>query len=168
MHGNRRLWLLLLVLSAVTGLTVFDAPRPFHIAVASSRNTHVSRFDRSPAIGNDANSQTLLALRPRKLDESPPQNAFVVKDWAPPPPPPPAPPPPPPPQAPPLPFQFLGQQSAGVQWVVFLGNHDHIYVVRVGDVIEGRYQIDAITPPSMTFTYLPLQQQQTLSIGPAQ
>lgn len=83
---------------------------------------------------------------------------------------PPAPKPPPsapalPPQAPPLPFTFLGKRSDGTQWQVFLGRGDQTLIVQEGSTIEGAYRIDAVKPPTLTMTYLPLAQTQTLTIG---
>ena len=97
------------------------------------------------------------------------QNLFGSQNWVPPPPPPeknPAPPPPPPPpMAPPLPFAYLGKAAADGSWEVFLTRGEKIYIVRDKMVIDGTYRIDAIAPPNMTFTYLPLKQVQQLNIG---
>ncbi|MCG2586560.1 hypothetical protein [Massilia sp. TS11] len=76
-----------------------------------------------------------------------------------------APPPPPPPSAPPLPFQVIGKAVSDGQWQVFLARGDRTYVVAANSVIDGVYRVDSIAPPSMTLTYLPLNQQQQLSIG---
>lgn len=89
-------------------------------------------------------------------------DAFAVRSWAPPPPPAAA-----APTAPPLPFTFLGKQYEDEAWVVFLGWQDRVYIVREGDAIDGQYRVDAIRPPTLTLTYLPLPQVQTLSIGEA-
>jgi len=91
---------------------------------------------------------------------------FVHQDWTPPPPPPAAPPPPPPPTAPPLPFTFLGKSVGGGAWEIYLARGDRTYVVREkGAVIDGTYRVDAIAPPVLTLTYLPLNQVQQLNIG---
>lgn len=163
MRRHRRLILLLLVLALAADLVLFDDPggRGAGPAIATARPIR-SATERPSA---PADSATLLALRPRVAPETPPNNAFVARDWTPPPPPPPPPSPPPPPLAPPLPFQFLGKQMDDGQWQVFLGRQDRTYVVRTGDVIEGTYHVDQIAPPLLTLTYLPLKQPQTLSIG---
>jgi hypothetical protein len=105
------------------------------------------------------------------------KNAFAARSWLPPAPPPrpvpPAPPPPPPatpepPRAPPLPFKFAGrleQPGAPTSWYLLLG--ERLVVVAVGDVIDGQYRVDAGSAGQLAFTYLPLQQQQLLSIGAA-
>ncbi|KQV78430.1 hypothetical protein ASD15_21665 [Massilia sp. Root351] len=91
---------------------------------------------------------------------------FGSQNWAPPPPPPaPAPPPPPPPQAPPLPFTYIGKAASDGAWEVFLARADKTYVVRAQTVIDGVYRVDAIAPPMLKLTYLPLNQSQQLNIG---
>ncbi|MDB5950038.1 MAG: hypothetical protein JWR65_1893 [Massilia sp.] len=94
-------------------------------------------------------------------------DAFASHDWTPPPPKPVvAPPaPPPPPSAPPLPFTFLGKAVANGAWEVFLARGNETLIVRDKMVIDGVYRIDAIAPPGMTITYLPLNQVQQLNIG---
>lgn len=91
---------------------------------------------------------------------------FGSQNWTPPPPPPSQPPPPPPPSAPPLPFTYLGKAAADGVWEVFLARGgDRTYVVRNQTVIDGVYRIDAIAPPMLKLTYLPLNQVQQLNIG---
>jgi hypothetical protein len=93
---------------------------------------------------------------------------FGRRDWNPPPPPPqpaPPPPPPPPPTAPPLPFTFIGKSVGAGAWEVYLARGDRTYVVRADTVIDGMYRVDAIAPPVLTLTYLPLNQVQQLNIG---
>ena len=94
--------------------------------------------------------------------------AFASHDWTPPPLPPaapPPPPPPPPPSAPPLPFTVIGKAVANGQWEVFLARGSETVIVRNKMVLDGVYRIDAIAPPGMTFTYLPLNQVQQIHIG---
>jgi nucleoid-associated protein YgaU len=115
----------------------------------------------------------ILALAPREtlIGDSIDQfrqgenGVFGRQDWTPPPPPPPAPPPPPPPSAPPLPFTFIGKSVADGAWEVYLARGDRTYVVRDKTVIEGTYRVDAIAPPVLTLTYLPLNTVQQLNIG---
>jgi hypothetical protein len=73
--------------------------------------------------------------------------------------------PPPPPTAPPLPFQFLGKAAADGQWEVYLGRGEQTFVVHKGSQIDGIYRIDAVAPPTLTITYLPMNQVQQLNIG---
>jgi len=94
---------------------------------------------------------------------------FGGQTWNPPPPPAPpasAMPPPPPPTAPPLPFTVLGKAAADGQWEVFLSRGaDQTFVVRKHTVIDGMYRVETIAPPTMTMTYLPMNQVQQLNIG---
>jgi hypothetical protein len=94
-----------------------------------------------------------------------PGSAFAVQNWTPPPPPPPKPAPPPPPVAPPLPFVYLGKVLENGVWEVFLARGNETLIVRKEMVVDGVYRIDAIAPPSMTMTYLPLKQVQQINIG---
>ncbi|MGW8391253.1 hypothetical protein [Pseudoduganella sp. HUAS MS19] len=94
---------------------------------------------------------------------------FGGQNWNPPPPQPTAaelkPPPPPPPTAPPLPFQYLGKAAAEGAWEVYLGRGEQTFVVKKGMQIDGMYRVDAIAPPTLTITYLPMNQVQQLNIG---
>lgn len=75
------------------------------------------------------------------------------------------PPPPPPPSAPPLPFVYIGKAVDEGAWEVFLARGDKTYIVRNKMVIDGVYRVDAIAPPTLTLTYLPLNQVQQINIG---
>jgi hypothetical protein len=134
----------------------------------------------APVAKPDANAgQQILALVPREVLIGDSDGAFgqgqngagpfAHQDWTPPPPPPPPPepaPPPPPPTAPPLPFSFIGKSVADGAWEVYLARGDRTYIVREkGFVIDGTYRVDAIAPPVLTLTYLPLNQVQQLNIG---
>lgn len=95
-------------------------------------------------------------------------DVFGRRDWTPPPPPPPPAekaPPPPPPQAPPIPFTFIGKAVAQGSWEVYLARGDQTYIVRNQMVIDGTYRVDAIAPPVLKLTYLPLNQVQQINIG---
>jgi hypothetical protein len=138
------------------------APMPVSAAVASAR-----------AASEPAGGPRILALLPREAligdsDEQFRQGdnpVFGHQDWTPPPPPPPPPAPAPPPSAPPLPFTFIGKSVADGAWEVYLARGDRTYVVRDQTVIDGTYRVDAIAPPVLTLTYLPLNQVQQLNIG---
>lgn len=90
---------------------------------------------------------------------------FARQDWTPPPPPPAPAPPPPPPSAPPLPFTFIGKSLQDGVWEIYLARGDRTHLVRENTVIDGMYRVDAIKPPVLTLTYLPLNQVQQLNIG---
>jgi hypothetical protein len=123
-----------------------------------------------------SNEPVILALTPRATligdgDEAMGgrDNLFGSQDWNPAPPPPSAaaskPAPPPPPVAPPLPFTYLGKAAEAGQWEVYLARGDKTYIVQDKMVIDGMYRVEAIAPPNLTLTYLPLNQVQQLNIG---
>lgn len=70
-----------------------------------------------------------------------------------------------PPRAPPLPYVYMGKSIGQGQITVFLTRDEKPYVAKLGDVLDDQYRIDAINPPLLEFTYLPLAQKQTLQIG---
>lgn len=95
------------------------------------------------------------------------EQVFVSQDWTPPPPPTvaPSPVPVPAPSAPPVPYTYLGKALGEGNWEVYLARASQTYIVRKQSVIDGMYRVDAIAPPSMTLTYLPLNQVQQMNIG---
>jgi hypothetical protein len=106
----------------------------------------------------------------RRTDETPPRaNVFAAKSFYVPPPKPKrvamAAPPPPPPVAPPLPFTYMGMLKEGGSTVVFVVNGERLHSVRVGDVIDGSYRVEAVGSEGVTFVYLPMNEKQTLRIG---
>ncbi len=135
-------------------------------AVASPKRASGDK-DAEPAILRLAPRATLIGS-----DDGAGQDVFGSRDWNPPPPPPPneaasntPPPPPPPPSAPALPFTYLGKAVSNGSWEVFLAIGDKTYIARDKLVIDGLYRVDAIAPPTLTLTYLPLNQVQQLNIG---
>jgi hypothetical protein len=117
----------------------------------------------------------ILRLIPRATlagssDAAAGDDVFGRRDWNPPPPPAAAAStvkaaPPPPPTAPALPFTYLGKAAQGGSWEVFLAIGEKTYIARDKMVIDGIYRVDAIAPPTLTLTYLPLNQVQQLNIG---
>lgn len=71
------------------------------------------------------------------------------------------------PTAPPLPYAFIGKKHEGESWEVYLSRGEHTFVAREGETLEGSYRVERIAPPTLTLTYLPLSQAQTLAIGDA-
>ena len=134
---------------------------------APAAPTSGARTQSDPAILRLAPRATLIGNSDEAMGAG--QDVFGRRDWNPPPPPPPAstvkPPPPPPPSAPPLPFTYLGKAAAAGSWEVFLAVGEKTYIVRDKMVIDGLYRVDAIAPPALTLTYLPLNQVQQLNIG---
>ena len=113
---------------------------------------------------------TIAALRPRaELLGRAGGEIFASQSFDPPPPPPPRAPevasaPPVPPA---LPFTYLGKKRDGENWEVWLSVGDQTYYVREGSLVEHDYAVNAIRPPLLTLTYLPLKQMQTMTIGEA-
>jgi hypothetical protein len=73
--------------------------------------------------------------------------------------------PPPPPTAPPLPFTYLGKQTADGLMEVYLARGNEIFIVRDKTVIQNTYRVESIKPPTLSLVYLPLNEIQRLSIG---
>lgn len=151
-------------------------PLPSVSAAAASTAATAAAVERAPApaaANAGAGGTAILALVPRETligdgDAQFRQDAkgvFGRQDWAPPPPPPQPAPPPPAPTAPPLPFTFIGKSLADGIWEVYLARGDRTYVARDKAVIDGTWRVDAIAPPVLTLTYLPLNQVQQLNIG---
>lgn len=122
------------------------------------------------AVSAAAGDVTVESIRPRKAPPPLPEDPtsvggpFAARTWDPPPvvv----APAPPPPPMAPPLPFTVIGKKLDAGGWEVYLAQGDQVHVVRPETVIDGTYRVGSIRPPTMSLTYLPLQQVQHLSIG---
>jgi hypothetical protein len=92
-------------------------------------------------------------------------NPFATRDWTPAP----AAAPPasrrPPPSAPPLPFTYIGKSVGDGAWEVYLARGDLTYLVRERSVLDGAWRVDRIAPPTLTLTYLPLNQVLQLNIG---
>ena len=93
-------------------------------------------------------------------------DVFPAKSWYVPPPPP-KPVPPPPPAPPPLPFIYMGKLLEGDKLTIFLTKQDRHYAVKAGETLDGAYRIDSVTAQQVVFTYLPLNMQQTLTLGGA-
>lgn len=71
------------------------------------------------------------------------------------------------PVAPPLPFRYVGQlEDAEGKVIVYLARGENVHTVRVGDVVEAQYRLDALDNGQATLTYLPMNQQQMLAIPP--
>ena len=76
------------------------------------------------------------------------------------------PPEPPPPQAPPLPFKYLGRlQESAERTVWYLLQGERLIVVASGESVDNTYRIDGAEAGQLRLTYLPLGQQQSLTIG---
>lgn len=137
------------------------APAPARTAASSARRSD------EIAIARLVPRETLIGASGERFGEGG-NGLFARHDWTPPPPPPsnaPPPAPPPPPSAPPLPFTYLGKSLQDGVWEIYLARGERTYLVRDGITIDGTYRVDAIRPPVLTLTYLPLGQAQQLNIG---
>jgi hypothetical protein len=163
---NKRLVLLAFALLATLGLalTVADDEEPG--AVAVSEPTRAAKpVSRGPA-GAQANVElapqvALLQPRDTMPEGKSTGAAFAARTWDPPPPPLPR---PGPPVAPPLPFTYVGKKFEEGSWEVFIELGERVLVVQERDLIAQQWRVDKIEPSSMTLTYLPLNQKQSLSI----
>lgn len=163
-------------LVAAAGLVVFGDNTPEDVVAEPVERAQAPAA--APAMENKVASDkdknvAILRLVPREVligDSEDRFNAgenglFARQDWTPPPPPPAPAPPPPPPSAPPLPFTFIGKSLQDGVWEIYLARGDRTHLVRENTVIDGMYRVDAIKPPVLTLTYLPLNQVQQLNIG---
>jgi len=136
------------------------APAPARAVASSAKSSD------EIAIARLVPRETLIGASGERFGEAE-NSLFARHDWTPPPPPPSnaPPPPPPPPSAPPLPFTYLGKSLQDGVWEIYLARGERTYLVRDGITIDGTYRVDAIRPPVLTLTYLPLEQAQQLNIG---
>jgi hypothetical protein len=163
------LWIVLLVITA--GIIVFDPGKPQGGAIVDAVPRRAGGQPPAEASGatqrEKGEAPMILALKPRsaaaEIDD-----AFAARDWRPPPPPPAKLTARPQAVAPPLPYTVLGKMLDNGAWQVFLSRNDRILVVKSLDTIDNAYRVEEIRPPTMTLTYLPTQQRQTLPIGGAE
>lgn len=167
------IWLPLLMGAAYLAYQDTSTPPPVELVNPTARTNPADApgnrapDNEAPAILELIPRDVLLASRTKPATAPPSnRNLFEFRSWTPvPPPPPPA--PPVVPTAPALPFTFLGKKVQDGQWEVFLAHGDITHVVKDGATFARLYQVQRIQPPTMTIVYLPLNQAQTLSIGPA-
>ena len=67
--------------------------------------------------------------------------------------------------APALPFQFMGRFTDDGKTAYFLQIDGQNVVARPGEKINDSYLLDSVSGDTMNFTYLPLNQKQTLVVG---
>lgn len=155
---------------------LFGAAKPENSGNSKDAPTaHVGKGDKpAPAAGKpaplDKSGKPGKPGQPNKAaakpEDTPPQEAlFDSQTWTPPPPPPPKPTPPPPPVAPPLAFTVIGKKLEEGKWEVFLARGEQIFIAKEKAVLDNNYRVESIKPPTLTVTYLPLNQTQTLTIG---
>lgn len=154
-------------LAATLAATAWVATRPDDAAVPVAAPVRQA----APAASASAALQVAPtgAARQPWAEASPAQLAA----WQPPPPPPPPPapppiaaPPPPPPMAPPLPYQMIGRVVEGegtkAVEVALLSGPNRALSVRRGDVIDGQWRVDQVSPSGVNLTWLPAKLPQNL------
>lgn len=92
------------------------------------------------------------------------QDLFGPTTWNPPPAPVPLPQKPPPPTAPAFGYAVAGLVHDANGPMIVLNRQNQHFVLRVGDMLEQTYRIEAIGPQSVTVTYLPLRLTQVVPI----
>lgn len=149
------------VAALLVGLTIFGADTD----TASAPDTAVAPTTAKSDGRQPAERPVSFDLPARVLAADASVDLFSRHSWfVPPPPAPPA--PPAKPTAPPLPYTLLGSYAAaGDKPVYFLVNGDRVHDVHVGDVLDSTYKVDGESNGQLTFTYLPLGTQQSLSVG---
>lgn len=176
--GHRRWWIWLPLLGVGGWLALFGDKSPASdAAVSLPVRAAVSPAESAPyaAPAPTTGADSLQALVPRDRliatatgdgtgAPAAPRDLFSARSWNPPPPPTPVA-PPAAPVAPPLPYTFIGKKHEGDAWEVYLTKGEQTFVVRQGEMLESTYRVDKIQPPTLTLTYLPLDQAQTLPIG---
>jgi len=148
--------------------TVQATPTNIAVEAVPAKNGDAENI---PHAGKTKREPLILALHARKeliggaSAASKDSLLFGSQSWVPAPPLPPKPVTPPPPAAPTLPFTYIGKKLEDAMWEVYLTEGEHTIIVREKSTIEQTYRVESIKPPTMTLTYLPLNQMQTLSIG---
>jgi hypothetical protein len=171
---------------AIGAVVLFAPATPETIEAASSDSHPNSRASGVTPAGSRAAARqspgqsamhALALLAHRVSDGAAARALFASQSWYTPPPPPPAPPPEPAmseaqaaalrtPTAPPLPFAYMGSYAPdGTRPVFFLTQGDRVYDVRVGDILDNTYSVDAFDNGQLTLTYRPLNIQQQLKVG---
>lgn len=160
MNTFARRVVLFMVLAGVAYLTL-SAPPPADSGVVEAVDI------RAPAIRSGslkpAEQVNILELKPRRAAGDS-KALFASATWTPPPRPA-AVAPVAPPTAPPLPFTYVGKRLEDGVWHVYVSRGDQTLIVREQQTIDSTYRIDAVKPPQMILTYLPMDERQTMSIG---
>jgi hypothetical protein len=174
MKAKTRTNVLIAIALAIAAYVVFgptDAP-----TVDTARGNQLAPSARQPQAKSQPKQgamRSLLLLAHRVSNPDGARALFATHSWYVAPPPPPAPvvapiqnSAPPPPEAPPMPFVYMGSYAPdGAAPVFFLTRGDRVYDVRVGDVLDNTYSVDAFNGTQLLLTYKPLNIQQQLSAG---
>lgn len=166
MKPNRRTQVLIVALAGTLAAVAWVSGNDDEAGAPAARErTGAGRPHGETKAGPAMPDLRLAALDRRGLDDMK-TDLFASKSWYVPPPPPP-PQPPPKPTAPPLPFAYLGRMIDGGSTVVFVSSQDRNRILRVGDVVDQVWRVDAVEGSRMKFTYLPLNENKYLILGAA-
>ncbi|GAA5783952.1 hypothetical protein GCM10007860_09010 [Chitiniphilus shinanonensis] len=166
----------MLVLAVAVGLVGYTWYQERQEAPAEAPARPAARTPAKAPTASDASAASEPAAANASQAKS--ANLFPAQTWAPPPPPPPTPGPPTPtpvPVAPPLPFSVIGSwhergndqivvEASGQQFVL-CRRCDSLGRIQQGETLLGVYRVDDISRDAILFTYLPLNQQQSLPVG---
>ena len=72
------------------------------------------------------------------------------------------------PSVPPLPFKYFGRLTENGKTEVYVMRGDDLITVAAGSKIDNEYRVDRISEESITFTYLPMKQKQSLDLAAVQ
>jgi hypothetical protein len=128
-------------------------------AAVAEKGAEVARADRAPL---DGFAEPGRAFQEQPLPEA--RDAFVARSWLPPPvaQKPAA---PPKPVAPPLPFAYIGRMEEDGKITVYLRRGEDVVLAQAGKAVDAAYQLEEVTADQLVFLYVPLRQQQVLSLG---
>lgn len=161
-----------LALVAAAGLAAFGDKEPEGAVVESVERPALAPGAAptvvQPAVTAQAGGTTVMRLVPRSEligQAAGDGSVFSTHSWNPPPPELPPPETAPPPMAPAIPFAYIGKTLGEGRWEIYLAQGERVHAVKAGDTIDGAWRIDAVAPPVLTVTYLPLGQQQQMNIG---
>jgi hypothetical protein len=75
--------------------------------------------------------------------------------------------PPPQPVAPPMPYRVAGQVVHDGPPRIVLARDDRVFFVAEGDILDGGYRVESITPEGVTLVYMPLGERQHIAAASA-
>jgi hypothetical protein len=162
-----------IVLAAAAGAAFYGAQRFAAPDTAEQIVQPVVRGQAGPDAGRPAPVLAPFVTPPQRaaIDVGGAADAFATVSWTPAPPPvpvaPPAvrPAPPVAPAAPPPPFKYIGLlEQRTDRPTAFLAKGEALHIVRVGDVLDGTYRIESLSPAQVVITHLPSNERQTLGV----
>ncbi len=159
--------MLFAILSGAVALVFFDPVNDKNAGVTSSAIS--SRPDGPAGFTDvDGGAKEKSTARSLALPERPALNEahstlFGARSWQ----------PPPPkvtvapvvPTAPPLPYRFAGKLMQDGKLQVFLSKGETAIPIKQGEILDGRYRVEAIGEDRITLVYLPLGHKETIPVN---